>query len=293
MKNSVIISIIVLFAIQFISANADTNSITQNQTLFNPPPQGGKLEFGSTSIERFERSTDNSDQLYLNDYYGRPLKALQLKIVIGNSNTKLVLKSLSRGKSIPESSFLFDYEIHKGNKDKNGNPIEVINVVILGNGYNVLEPGSNYNLVSINYDIVDLDNDSVFTTISLQDVMGATSSTVEDANIVAGKDEIIYLRKNTAKEEVKINLNQNYPNPFNPITKIKYSIPAIEENVLQNVVLKVYDVLGNEISTLVDEKKASGKYEIEFDASFLSSGIYIYSINSENKIASKKMILMK
>jgi len=293
MKNFVNISIIALFAIQSISANVNTNSITQNQTLFNPPLQGGKLEFGSTSVERFERSTDNSDQLYLNDYYGRPIKGLQLKIVIRNINTKLVIKSLTRGSSIPESSFLFDYEIHKGRSDSEGNPIEVINVVILGNGYNVLEPGSNYNLVSINYDIVDLDNDTVFTTISLQDVMGATSSPVEDANIVAGKDEIIYLRKNTVKEEAKINLNQNYPNPFNPVTSIKYSIPANEENELQNIVLKVYDTLGNEMTSLVNEIQSAGSYEVEFDASFLSSGIYFYRINSGNTIVSKKMILMK
>lgn len=283
---------IALFAIQFVSANGNNISITQNQNLCNPPLQGGKLEFGSTSIERFERSTDNSDYLYLNDYCGRPLKALQLKIVIGNSNLKLVLKSLSRGSSIPDSSFLFDYEIHRGNKDNNGNPTEVINVVILGNGYNALEPGSNYNLFSINYDIVDMDQDSIITTISLQDVMGATSSPVEDANIVTGKDEIIYLRKNTVEEEIKINLNQNYPNPFNPNTKISW-----QSQIGNWQTLIVFDALGNEVAKLVDEYRPAGYYEIEFNAasvkSGLSSGIYYYMISTGENVILKKMIYLK
>ncbi len=83
-------------------------------------------------------------------------------------------------------------------------------------------------------------------------------------------------------------LMQNYPNPFNPATKIKYSIPKSGF-----VSLKVYDVLGREVATLANEQKSAGNYEVNFDASKLSSGIYYYRISAGNYIATKKMILMK
>jgi plastocyanin len=72
-------------------------------------------------------------------------------------------------------------------------------------------------------------------------------------------------------------LQQNYPNPFNPSTKIRYSIPDVGSGLAQTV-LKVYDVLGNEVATLVNEGKPAGVYEVTFDASELSSGIYFYRI---------------
>ena len=83
-------------------------------------------------------------------------------------------------------------------------------------------------------------------------------------------------------------LEQNYPNPFNPSTKIRYSIP--QEG---NVTLKIYDVLGNEVTTLANEEKPAGVYEVEFNASKLSSGIYIYKLTAANFIQNRKMILVK
>ncbi len=83
-------------------------------------------------------------------------------------------------------------------------------------------------------------------------------------------------------------LAQNYPNPFNPATTIKYSIAK-----QSNVTLKVYDVLGNEIATLVDEEKSTGVYEINFNASNLASGIYFYKIQAGNFVETKKMILLR
>ncbi len=94
---------------------------------------------------------------------------------------------------------------------------------------------------------------------------------------------------------IKFSLEQNYPNPFNPITTIKYSIPAVISNGEGNlnVTLKVYDVLGNEIATLVNEVKPSGSYEVSFDASQISSGVYYYRINTGNIVETKKMVLLK
>jgi photosystem II stability/assembly factor-like uncharacterized protein len=93
----------------------------------------------------------------------------------------------------------------------------------------------------------------------------------------------------------KFVLFQNYPNPFNPTTKIKFTVlqSVILSEAKNLVTLKVFDVLGNEITTLLDEEKPFGTYEMEFDASGLSSGIYIYKLRIGNLIQSKKMVLIR
>jgi len=83
-------------------------------------------------------------------------------------------------------------------------------------------------------------------------------------------------------------LDQNYPNPFNPSTKISWKSP-----VSGHQLLKVYDVLGNEVATLVDEEKPAGSYEIEFDASKLSSGTYFYQLRAGSLLETRKMVLLK
>ncbi len=88
-------------------------------------------------------------------------------------------------------------------------------------------------------------------------------------------------------------LEQNYPNPFNPITKIRYAIPALGTSLMKFVQLKVYDVLGNEVATLVDEYRPAGRHEVEFDAKNLASGIYFYRIKAGSFVETKKMILLR
>ncbi|GBD87606.1 FG-GAP repeat protein [bacterium BMS3Abin03] len=94
-------------------------------------------------------------------------------------------------------------------------------------------------------------------------------------------------------------LSQNYPNPFNPSTKIKFTIAKSPlpggdgRGGLQFVKLVVYDLLGNEVATLVNEEKPAGTYEVEFDASRLSSGIYFYQLQAGSLIETKKMILLR
>ncbi len=83
-------------------------------------------------------------------------------------------------------------------------------------------------------------------------------------------------------------LSQNYPNPFNPSTKITYALPRSG-----NVVLKVYNELGKEVSTLVNAFKSAGAYEVTFDASRLSSGIYFYNLKTDGLTDTKKMLLIK
>jgi uncharacterized delta-60 repeat protein len=93
---------------------------------------------------------------------------------------------------------------------------------------------------------------------------------------------------NTDGQPAKFELFQNYPNPFNPGTVISYQLP-----VSGNVTLKVYDVLGNEIATLVNEEKPSGTYEVTWYAEQLPSGVYFYQLKVGNYINTKKMILIK
>jgi hypothetical protein len=83
-------------------------------------------------------------------------------------------------------------------------------------------------------------------------------------------------------------LEQNYPNPFNPTTSIQYAISS-----RQFVTLKVYDILGNKIATLVNEEKPAGEYEIEFNATGLTSGIYFYQLRTGNFTETKKMLMIK
>jgi hypothetical protein len=83
-------------------------------------------------------------------------------------------------------------------------------------------------------------------------------------------------------------LEQNYPNPFNPTTTISYSIQE-----LSFVTLKIYDVLGSEVTTLANEDKPAGNFEVEFDATGLPSGTYFYRIQAGNFVETKKMVLMK
>ena len=123
-----------------------------------------------------------------------------------------------------------------------------------------------------------------------------------------GEQDVYFGRINQSVVEVKgkqyvnqqpedFSLLQNYPNPFNPSTNIKYTIPAnvivSGANNLTRVTIKVYDVLGNEISVLVNEEKPAGTYEVQFKSRDLTSGLYFYRIHSGTYVETKKMILMK
>jgi hypothetical protein len=87
---------------------------------------------------------------------------------------------------------------------------------------------------------------------------------------------------------LEYSLEQNYPNPFNPSTTIKYSIP--EDGFVK---LAVYNMLGEEVATMVNTTQKAGRYEVNFSASQLSSGVYVYRIEAANFTASKKLVLMK
>jgi type IX secretion system substrate protein len=88
-------------------------------------------------------------------------------------------------------------------------------------------------------------------------------------------------------------LSQNYPNPFNPSTNIKFAVPAPSPLERVGVRLVIYDVIGREVQTLVNEHLQPGTYEVEFDASNFSSGVYYYTLLSGNYFETKKMVLLR
>jgi len=101
-------------------------------------------------------------------------------------------------------------------------------------------------------------------------------------------------KENTDNEELLVEqpkdfeLSQNYPNPFNPSTRIKYALP---KNTMVNI--KVYDILGKEVLTLVNKQQDAGYYNLDFNGANLPSGVYIYNINTKEFVQSKKMLLIK
>jgi hypothetical protein len=112
----------------------------------------------------------------------------------------------------------------------------------------------------------------------------STTGINQDGGIEDGGDNP-RINSNMPKE---FNLSQNYPNPFNPVTKINFAIPKSGF-----VTLKIYDILGREIKTLVNEVKQPGYYTVDFNGSSLASGVYFYRIVAGNFINVKRMILIK
>ncbi len=107
-------------------------------------------------------------------------------------------------------------------------------------------------------------------------------------NQAFSKNRIKQLKWNDENIPDHFSLEQNYPNPFNPVTVISWQSP-----VGSHQTLKVYDVLGNEVATLVDEYREAGRYKVEFDAGKLASGVYIYKIQAGDFESSKKMMVIK
>ena len=114
-------------------------------------------------------------------------------------------------------------------------------------------------------------------------IWGGVSNLLDNYTVLTG----IYENFNEIKN-IDFHLSQNYPNPFNPTTVISYQLPVISK-----VQLKVYDVLGREVATLVDEEKPAGSYEVEFNGEGLTSGVYFYHLKAGDSCLIKKMLLLK
>ena len=107
---------------------------------------------------------------------------------------------------------------------------------------------------------------------------------------------VIGIKKNSSKIPDKFYLYQNYPNPFNPSTKIKFDIPlsrGVPEGRGVLTTLKIYDILGREVATLVNERLQPGNYEYEFNGNSIASGVYYYKLVSRDYSETKKMVLIR
>ncbi|HUI29683.1 MAG TPA: T9SS type A sorting domain-containing protein [Candidatus Acidoferrales bacterium] len=101
-------------------------------------------------------------------------------------------------------------------------------------------------------------------------------------------DDIVGVKETGSTLPTSFMLSQNYPNPFNPSTTISYQIPE-----MSHVTMKIFDVLGREVATIVDERKMPGTYEVKFDGSRFASGVYFCRMNAGNYLATKKLMLLK
>ncbi len=123
-------------------------------------------------------------------------------------------------------------------------------------------------------------------------VAGGNSLDIVRQAIVLGREKYASLPTGVGEEEttkpISFDLQQNYPNPFNPVTNIKYSIPETGY-----VTLKVYDIMGQEVSTLINTQMNSGNYEYNFNASKLASGVYFYTLKAGKYSETRKLILLK
>ena len=146
----------------------------------------------------------------------------------------------------------------------------------------VYDNGSGNSASDIPYSLVLDNTGNVFVT-------GASTATSFGEDFCTIKyTQSVGIRQLSSDIPEQFSLSQNYPNPFNPSTKISYEL-----RVTNYVMLKVYDVLGNEVKTLVNEKQNAGTYEVSFDASNFSSGSYFYKLESNGYIETKKMLLIK
>ncbi len=128
-------------------------------------------------------------------------------------------------------------------------------------------------------------------------VAGPQGSTYALATMEEYNPELDLTELNEKENNDAIPLNyylfQNFPNPFNPSTNIKYTIPFVETHRDASVLLNVYDILGREVTNLVNEEKQPGEYEFEFNVANLPSGVYFYQLKAGSYVETKKMILLK
>ncbi len=168
---------------------------------------------------------------------------------------------------------------------------------IIGNfGVVTLNPGQNFSKTGWWYDYFSGDSVEV-TNLTAPITLAPGEFKIYTSSKLPTPEADILLEVETEEPVIvnSFNLEQNYPNPFNPSTKISYQIPA-SLNPSQGgtlVTLKVYDILGNEIATLVNEEKSPGTYEVNFNAINLTSGVYFYRMKAGKFVETKKMVLLK
>lgn len=219
----------------------------------------------------WDLTTNYLETINLEDYWSNSLALINN----GSNNPKLVW-----GPYPSESFDVTNYEIWRGLSPDGTNPPSTYS--LLGNvGYSVFQYTDNQLTIggsSKYFYKVRAKNDNLeYSEYTNLVSIGATSS-----------NKMFFVKYSENALTQKIILHQNYPNPFNPTTTITFSISESE-----HVILKVFDILGNEIITLVNEQKEPGIHVIRFDASKIPSGVYLYEITAGKQIEKRKLILQK
>ena len=182
------------------------------------------------------------------------------------SSDQYHLKSIEMIKASGEGTNIYSYETNFDSTSQQG--------FLKGKPVGVEYIGNDFNAITLSFPLYYMNKDQARTLIEY---------------IMTNKfDEVMPVDDYKNKIPVSYQLEQNYPNPFNPSTRITYSIPEYGF-----VKLAVYNMLGEEVATIVNTTQEPGKYEVNFNASKLSSGVYVYRIEASNFIASKKLILLK
>ena len=167
--------------------------------------------------------------------------------------------------------------------------IDVNNFLWTGTGYGLTKSDT----AGINWTVYNTSNsgllDNYISSIAIDGNGNKWIGTIQGGLAVFNETGIVTkVQKLTNNIPGTFVLSQNYPNPFNPTTTINYSLPKAG-----NVTIMIYDILGREIRTLVNEEKTAGNYTVQFNGSNLSSGIYFYRMQSGSFSQTKKLILLK
>jgi hypothetical protein len=126
--------------------------------------------------------------------------------------------------------------------------------------------------------------------IMVSDGRGGADTTEWTLNVITSPTSVQQL----SSLPTEFALHQNYPNPFNPTTVIRYQLPVGQDGILSNyVTLKIFNLLGQEVATLVNEVKQAGSYEVTWDASGMASGVYFYRLQVRDFVEAKKLILVR
>jgi hypothetical protein len=252
----------------------------------------GYINFSDSKV-RLKSGEIYKGIIELSDYKSdKGLKAVQFSIIIKQSlsGKALSFKELKKGSDIQESCWSLNYNCRSGsNAAKN---IYSDTIMVLLYSTNLDE------LTNIRYrDLLNIVCEDVSSgaggsaEIMIEKTVGAHCDGT-NANIISkGSQQVIYTKKTPhVVKEIRL---ENYPNPFNPTTTIRYEIPDNISSETVPVVLKIYDILGREISTIDEENKEPGIYEIIFSGESFPSGTYIYSISAGEYSVTKKFVLLK
>ena len=163
----------------------------------------------------------------------------------------------------------------------------------------VFSPGANHwyqmpNLLTARTDhgVASVAMGSMWKYVNVTGTNNRSGSSLTSVNILTDSLTVVSVHQGSNTLPKTFTLYQNYPNPFNPSTKIKFDVAEIRGQKSE-VRLVIYDLLGREVVTLINEKLSPGTYEVVWDASKYVSGIYFYTLKTENFSETKKMILLK